>query len=237
MDLTAPGQDMPVAVPSMWEPVPDNPYGTLDGTSFSAPLVTGAAAAVWTLRPTLTNTQLFEVMRRSARHLGSKTWNSSTGYGILDVPAALAHKAPAPDPQEPNEDVYLVKKGGLFPAGHPALTAPRRARARLAAHVERSEDPEDVYRAYLPRKGKLVVTVRTHGDTNLEVWGRKTRTVFERGAAARRDLLGVSVHKGSRTERVVVKGRGLGQYVYVDVFLGKRAAEASYTLSLSTARR
>jgi hypothetical protein len=61
--------------------------------------------------------------------------------------------------------------------------------------------------------------------------------VLERGAAARRDLLGVSAHRGSKTERVVVPGRGLGQYVYVDVFLGKNVAEASYTVRIATARR
>jgi hypothetical protein len=237
MDLAAPGQDMPVAVPSIWEPSPKNPYDDFDGTSFSAPLVSGAAAAVWTLRPTLTNTQLFEVMRRSARHVGKRGWNHSTGYGILNVPAAVARKAPPADPEEPNEDVYLVEPHGLFAAGQPPLTVPGRAKRVLPAHLERSEDPEDVYRAYLPAKGKLIVTVATKGNANLEVWGRKTRTVLERGGAARRDLLGVSAHRGSKTERVVVPARGLGQYVYVDVFLGKNVAEASYTVRIATARR
>ncbi len=236
MDIAAPGQDIPVAVPALWEPAPNNPYDTLDGTSFSAPLVSGASAAVWTLRPTLTNTQLFEVMRRSAHHVGKRGWNASTGYGILDIPAALARKAPAPDPEEPNEDVYLVEPHGLLPAGQPALTAPGHTSRVLPAHLERSEDPEDVYRAYLPAKVKLVVTVATKGNADLEVWGRHTRTVLERGAAARRDLLGVSARRGSRTERVVVKGRGLGQYVYVDVFLGKNVAEASYRVRIATAR-
>jgi Subtilase family len=237
MDLAAPGQDMPVAVPSIWEPLPGCPDDTCDGTSFSAPLVSGAAAAVWTLRPTLTNTQLFEVMRRSARHVGKRGWNRSTGYGVLNVPAALARKAPAPDPEEPNEDVYLVEPHGLFPAGQPPLTVPGRAKRVLPAHLERSEDSEDVYRAYLPAKGKLTVTVATKGNADLEVWGRKTRTVLERGAAARRDLLGVSAHRGSKIERVVVPARGLGQYVYVDVFLGKNVTEASYSVRIATARR
>ncbi|HXZ56097.1 MAG TPA: S8 family serine peptidase [Gaiellaceae bacterium] len=237
MDLAAPGQDMPVAVPAFWVLPGSPPYDTFDGTSFSAPLVSGAAAAVWTLRPTLTNTQLFEIMRRSARHVGKRGWNQSTGYGVLNIPAALARKAPPPDPEEPNEDVYLVEPHGLFPAGQPPLTVPGRPKRVLPAHLERSEDPEDVYRAYLPAKGKLVVTVTTKGNANLEVWGRHTRTVLERGAAARRDLLGVSARRGSRTERVVVPARGLGQYVYVDVFLAKNIAEASYTVRIATARR
>jgi len=238
MDLAAPGEDMLVAVPQQWAPNdPSDPYDTFDGTSFSAPLVSGAAAAVWTLRPKLTNTQLFEVMRRSAHHGSKRGWNANTGYGILDAPAAVTRKAPAPDPQEPNEDIYLVKPNGLFKTGHAALTSPGRANRSLTAHVERDDDSEDVYRAYLPAKGRLIVTVKPTANVTLQAWGKRTTTVFERGAAARRDLLGLSAHSGAKRERLVIRGRGVGQYVYVDVFLAKPAAEASYSLRLATARR
>jgi hypothetical protein len=233
MDLAAPGQDIEVAIPQAFAGS-GPPWAMYDGTSFSAPLVSGAAAGVWTQRPTLTNTQLFEVMRRSARGNG---WNKNTGYGILDVPAALLRKAPPADPEEPNEDVFLVKPHGLFRTGHHALTSPGHPHSAVRASMERGDDPEDVYRAYLPAHGKLVVNVHTNANLNLEVWGRRTRTVFERGAAARRDLLGVSAHAGARPERIVVKGRGLGQYVYVDVFLAKTPRDAGYKLNLSTARR
>ena len=234
MDLSAPGQDMTAAIPTYWDPTG---YTTADGTSFSAPLVAGASAAVWTLRPTLTNTQLFDVMRHSARDVGKRGWDADTGYGILNVAAALTRKPPAADPQEPNEDVYLVKPNGLTPAGKPALTRPGRPRAALKAQLERREDPEDVYRAWLPARGKLVVTVRPTANVSLEVWGRDTRTVFERGAAARRDLIGVSAHGGKRFERVTLKGRGVGQFVYLDVFLPKKVVQASYTVSVAPAAR
>ena len=123
------------------------------------PLVSGAAAAVWTLRPKLTNTQLFEVMRRSARDVGRRGWDRDTGFGILNVPAAIARKAPGADPQEPNEDIYLVRPNGLTRAGKPPLTNRHRRRASINAQLERHEDPEDVYRLFLPAKGKVVVTV------------------------------------------------------------------------------
>ena len=61
--------------------------------------------------------------------------------------------------------------------------------------------------------------------------------MFERGAAAQRDLLGVSARRGSKTERVVVAARSVGQYVYVDVSLGKNVAAASYSVRIATARR
>jgi Subtilase family len=234
IDISAPGQDMTAAIPTFWDPTG---YSSVDGTSFSAPLVAGASAAVWTLRPTLTNTQLFDVMRRSARDVGKRGWDADTGYGILNVPAALTRKPPVADPQEPNEDVYLVRPNGLTRAGKPPLTRQGRLRAALKAQLERREDPEDVYRAWLPARGKLVVTVRPSANVSLEIWGQKTRTVFERGAAARRDLIGVSAHGGRRFERVTVKGRGVGQFVYVDVFLPKNVVQASYTVSVAPAAR
>jgi hypothetical protein len=233
MDLVAPAQDIEAAIPTVFNPLG---YDSLDGTSFSAPLVSGAAAAVWTLRPKLTNTQLFEVVRRSARDVGRRGWDSDAGYGILNVPAAIARKAPAVDPHEPNEDVYLVRPNGLTRAGKPALTRPRRPRASIRAQLERREDPEDVYRIFLPAKGRIVVTVRPSANVSLELWGRRTTTVFEQGAAARRDLIGVSAHPGRRFERVTLRGRGSPQYVYADVFLPRNAVQASYTLSIGPAR-
>jgi len=36
---------------------------------------------------------------------------------------------------------------------------------------------------------------------------------------------------------VTVQGRGVGQFVYVDVFLAKKAVQASYTLSVAPSKR
>ncbi|HEY2938331.1 MAG TPA: hypothetical protein VGJ27_00815, partial [Gaiellaceae bacterium] len=55
----------------------------------------------------------------------------------------------------------------------------------------------------------------------------------ETGAAARRDLLGASAHAGPRFERVTLRGRSVGQYVYVDVFLARKVASAGYSLSIA----
>ena len=81
------------------------------------------------------------------------------------------------------------------------------------------------------------MTVRPGGPVDLEVWGRGARSVFERGAAAKRDLLGLSAHRRASKERVVVHGGASGQYVYLDVFLSKRTREAGYSISVSSARR
>ena len=92
----------------------DKSCTTGDGTSFSAPLVSGAAAWVWTVRPELDASQLFEVMRRSAQDIGRAGRDDATGFGLLNVPAALAYPAPVRDPLEPNDDVEFVQPGGAL---------------------------------------------------------------------------------------------------------------------------
>jgi hypothetical protein len=231
MDLAAPGQDITAAIPTIFDA---SGYASVDGTSFSAPLVSGAAAAIWTLRPSLTNTQLFEVMRRSAHQVSGRGWNRNTGYGILDVNAALARKAPAADPQEPNEDVYLVKPNGVSRRGHFPLTAPNRQRAEVRARLDAAEDPVDVYRVWLPAKGRLVATVATSDDVKVEAWGAATKTVYSTGKALRRHLLGSSYVTGGSTGTLVIRGRTPGRYVYLDVFLAPEFTAGSYTLRLAT---
>ena len=97
VDLAAPGVDIPVAVPTTLPPA-DLLRRTFNGTSFAAPLVSGAAAWVWTARPTLDVTQLFEVMRASAQDVSSPGYDSFSGFGRLDIPAALTVAAPRARP-------------------------------------------------------------------------------------------------------------------------------------------
>ena len=113
----------------------------MPGTSFSSPLVAGAAAWVWTTRPDLDNTQLFEVMRRSAVDLGTPGFDNASGYGLLNIPNALAFRTPARDPQEPNEDPAQIEPHGLFAAGTQPLNGPGHLGGFLTAHLDRSEDP------------------------------------------------------------------------------------------------
>src|SRR5205085_260033 len=83
-----PGLDIVGAVPLSADPT--GYEDGLGGTSFSAPIVAAAAAWLWTVRPALTVTQLGDVLRRSARDIGAPGFDSSSGWGLLDIPAALA---------------------------------------------------------------------------------------------------------------------------------------------------
>jgi hypothetical protein len=231
-DLAAPATDIPVAVPPGTDP---SGYALFDGTSFSSPLVAGSTAWVWTARPTLDNTQMFELMRASARDLAPPGPDPDTGFGMLDIPAALTMPAPAPDPQEPNDDIRHVRAGGLFRQATAGVTRPGRPRVAFAARLDSTEDPEDVYRVWVPGRRTVVATLRPNGNAQLAGWGPKTKTVFERGAALRRDLVDASLRKGSSREVVRLQNKARrGAYYYLDVFLAREVARVGYRLSVTT---
>jgi Subtilase family len=230
LDLVAPGVAIPVAVPTFYN---STGYETFDGTSFSAPLVAGAAAWIWTLRPQLDPTQIEDLLRDSARDVGAKGWDVDTGFGILDLPVAETHRARARDPQEPNDDVNLVRPHAVTASGTRLATP-----ATLRAHLDVAEDPEDVYRVWVPARGRIAARTRSSANVDLALWGPKTRSVYERGALLRRDLRTFSQHRGSRSD--AVSGRnttGRGAFFFVDTFLGKRVGDASYALRVSVASR
>ena len=230
LDLVAPGVAIPVAVPTFYNATG---YESFDGTSFSAPLVAGATAWVWTLRPQLDGTQIEDVMRESAHDIGRRGWDSDTGFGILSIPGALTHATPARDPQEPNDDVNLVRPHAVT-AGGTRLGTPATVNARLDV----TEDPEDVYRVWVPAGRRVTARTSSAANVDLALWAPRTKSVYERGRPLKRDLLDYSQHKGSRGERVTTRNKtGRGSYFFVDAFLGKGVAEASYALRVSVGRR
>jgi subtilisin family serine protease len=68
-------------------------YAYGQGTSFSAPLVAGAAALVRQAGPALRADQVADVLRRTASQTFGSGWNQHTGAGVLDVAAAVAMAA------------------------------------------------------------------------------------------------------------------------------------------------
>jgi serine protease len=64
-------------------------YSYVSGTSFAAPEVAGIAALIWAARPKLTNVQVAEIIKQSARRSGPE-WTPELGWGVLDAGAALA---------------------------------------------------------------------------------------------------------------------------------------------------
>jgi subtilisin family serine protease len=71
-------------------PRPEARYGYAEGTSFSAPIVSGVAALVWQVEPRLASEQVAEVLTRSARQTVANGWNKFSGAGVVDGAAATA---------------------------------------------------------------------------------------------------------------------------------------------------
>ena len=225
VDLAAPGVGIPIATAI------GNGWRDGDGTSYAAPLVSGASAWVWTARPELDATQLFEVMRRSAVDIGAPGRDDAAGFGLLDVPAALAYPPPIPDPAEPNDDIEFVRPGGLYDNSVPPLTTPSRRTAIAQARNDRAEDPRDVYRVWLP-KGRTITATLT-ADTNLDLglWKQGTVSVIERIVG--NDRLARATVAGN-TEKLTFANKGAGRYAYLAVVFGKGgAASSTYSLRVS----
>jgi Subtilase family len=223
IDVAAPGTDVTVAVPLSHS---SSGFATEDGTSFSAPLVSAAAAWIWTARPTLTASQVAQILRDSARQVRPDRFDLETGYGVLNIPAALGAPTPPGDPMEPNDDIVQVRPGALFPAGEPPLTTAARPSNRIAGTLLQAEDPRDLYRIWVPAHRVVRVAVRAGGAATARIWGPATLGVGEFGSSRARDLKGPSITGGKK-----------GAFAYADVELSPQSDAVSYVLSVTASKR
>lgn len=233
IDLVAPGESMIAATPTFFEP---SGYWELEGTSFSASIVSAAGAWVATRRR-MHVTQLSELLRSTARDLGSPGWDEYAGSGLLDLPAALTKPLPAVDPFEPNDDVNQVAAGKLFKDAAPPLTRPGKENASLEARIDRREDPVDVYRVHVPSGRSVTLRVVPNSNVNLEVFRPTAQSCYykTRRHALRSTLIGGSYRPGEATERFVVPASKAARYVYACVFKPRDTVlAASYSLTVAT---
>ena len=226
VDLAAPGVGIPVAIAESrdWRPE--------DGTSFATPIVAGAAAWIWTMRPELSARQVAEILRRSARDIGQAGRDSASGFGMLDVGAALALPAPVRDPFEPNDDINMVNpKSDLYFSNAPPLTTPAKLRSRIAGRVDEWEDAHDVFRVWLPARRWVVATLKASANSGLALFSSSARTVEGRFATAGRLA---RAQAESTSERMVYRNTGAGRWAYVAVTLPPTTDSSTYTLAVSS---
>jgi hypothetical protein len=91
LDLLAPGTDLWttwMTYPSYYAAMYDG-YVAAAGTSYAAPMVSGAVGLLAAARPELTDTDFQHVIRESADDVGDPGVDAKTGWGRLDIGRAL----------------------------------------------------------------------------------------------------------------------------------------------------
>jgi len=207
VDIAAPGVDIPVATAL------DNSYAAESGTSFASPMVSGAAAWLWTVRPDLDAGQVAEILRESARDVGTPGFDTATGYGILDLAAALVAPTPQRDSAEPNDDVATAT----------TVTTRTRPSGQTSGRVAAYEDPRDVLRVWLPAKKRLTVTASSDSGVGLALY---------QGTLAASDRIAGSTRTGGQTA-LSFTNLGAGRAAYLVVSPARRVRSSTYTASLS----
>ena len=228
VDIAAPGDAIFVAsaLGHDWRPS--------SGTSFSSPLVAGAAAWLWTVRPELDAGQVAELLRRSARDIDQPGRDSASGFGMLNLAAAIAAPSPIRDPFEPNDDVEEVDPNGDRNLVHAtALTTKSKQRTRVVGRIDAYEDPRDVFRVWIPAGRNVTFQLGGTGDGDLSLHRTTARTVVGRFAVNGR--LAQAIAKGT-TDRLVYRNAGAGRWAYLTVRLPARSLDTTYQLNVSSAR-
>jgi subtilisin family serine protease len=168
-------------------------YGSATGTSYAAPALAGAAAIVQQLRPELTTQQKFELLRRSATDLPPEGRDDQTGFGMLNLAAAITATPLAKDSSpEPDDDPLWVKKP--YARSHP-VRLKKSKRWKASGSVNPAKDPSDVYPVALKKSMRLVVRA-TASDPGalLEM------SIFGPRAAS------LAVFNGSNSQRLLATG-------------------------------
>jgi hypothetical protein len=202
VDIAAPGVDIPVA-----QVLPDG-WGLEDGTSFASPIVAGAAAWLWTVRPDLDASQVAEILRESARDVGPPGFDPATGYGILDLAAALTWPTPIPDSAEPNDTVTTATP----------LTARSKPVGTTTGRVALYEDPRDILKVWLPAKKRITVTASSAPGVGLALYkttlAPSNRLASATGTAAKSTLTFTNRLAGRPAFLVVTPAKGVRSSTY-----------------------
>lgn len=139
MDIVAPWRAYTTAI--------GGGYKYDEGTSMAAPQVAAAAALVWAVHPHLEPYQVRELLRQTAKDIGPAGWDPASGYGLLQIDAALTTPLKL-DAGEPNETRDTAR---IFPIN-----------SGLSAALETGAD-RDWYAIEAPYDGTLSITFQGLG--------------------------------------------------------------------------
>ncbi|MEM3478744.1 MAG: S8 family serine peptidase [Candidatus Bathyarchaeia archaeon] len=108
VDLSAPGV-------SIYTTVKGGSYGSVSGTSFSAPIVAGVAALIFSANPSLTPADIEQILESTAVDLGDTGYDVYYGWGRVNAYEALKAAAgaapPPPDTTPPRVEITYPRSG------------------------------------------------------------------------------------------------------------------------------
>jgi subtilisin family serine protease len=223
VDVAAPGVDIPLAIPGAFDVADGAADGVTvgSGTSFAAPIVAGAAAWLATARPDLSNGQISDILRRSARDVSAPGYDPASGFGLIQMAAALVQPSPARDVLEPNDGISFID-GSVFTRPDPYVWKGAGKRA-LGGTADRVEDPIDVYRIRLPRRSKARIRLRAlSGNPDLFVFGSTAQSVSDTSKIVTRSRRGTKL---TDSVKLTNRGRRAHRY-YVAIPVGDDTAHA-----------
>ena len=240
-DLAAPGEDVFSTLPRTltaaqptcklqgYSECGTDEYQRAEGTSFAAPQVAAAAAAVLGVAPTLTPDQVTFILTRTAVDVspatGCKTCrlgrDALSGWGRLDVAQAVTHALTLPPPEadwlETNDD-----------AGDRAPRVYGRRGNTIRATIDFWDDETDVYRVQLRARQRLNASLSAPPGTRLFLWKPGTKRVSSIDFSRRR--VASSVQRGSGQRLAYRAAPRTGGWYYLQV-RSTRDGTGPYVLS------
>ncbi|GKU76929.1 hypothetical protein L3i20_v213260 [Paenibacillus sp. L3-i20] len=109
-----PGSELDILAPwNVYTTAMGGTYKKEEGTSMAAPQVAAAAALIMAKQPKLKPYQVRELLRQTAKDIGAKGADNTSGYGVLQLDKAVS-TALSMDAHEPNERSQVAKPISLF---------------------------------------------------------------------------------------------------------------------------
>jgi subtilisin family serine protease len=237
VDIAAPGvgifstfpksltnQEQPGCTPQGYTDCATGDYHRPEGTSFAAPQVAAAAAVLFGVDPSLTNSQVTKILERHADDVDPATGcaecltgrDKYSGWGSLDVLNAVdavnSGLIPPPDRYEPNDNASQARK----------LWGKWR-RDAFDATLDYWDDPVDIYRVRLVRGQRLqarAVAHWAHAEVDLTLRRPGTKALLHKlvlvdrtRAAGKTQRLGYRApHTGWYDVELRITHHGSGRY-------------------------
>jgi subtilisin family serine protease len=191
------GPQVAIAAPGrrVLSTAPKGGFARRTGTSMATGIVSGVAARVFARRPGIDASQVRAILLSSAFDVGASGRDDATGWGRVDLAAALATLPPAKDGSEPNDDAALAKR---WP---PLLPGSAAGEQIVEGTVEQYADARDDLRIDLAVGDALQLEATGTGgiDPDLVVW-KPGAPAFTPGAEYVRDWLAATALGPGATE-------------------------------------